>query len=57
MNNVSKIISSSFDSYLYNFRYEIMSACWKVEPAERPSFLDIRESLLGMLGDREVCAQ
>ena len=34
-----------------------MSACWKVEPVERPSFLDIRESLLGMLVDSKVRAQ
>ena len=34
-----------------------MSACWKVEQAERPSFLDIRESLLGMLGDSKVRAK
>ena len=39
---------------LYSYRYEIMSGCWKVEPAERPSFVDIRESLLAMLKDNEV---
>lgn len=31
-----------------------MSRCWKVEPKERPSFVDIRECVLGMLKDNEV---
>ena len=37
-----------------NFRYEIMSMCWKVEPTERPSFVDIHEILLSMLKNCEV---
>ena len=31
-----------------------MSACWKVEETARPSFIDIRESLLGMIKNSEV---
>ena len=31
-----------------------MTNCWKVEPTERPTFKEIRESLHSMLMDNEV---
>ena len=31
-----------------------MRKCWKVEPEERPTFEEIRESLNDMLSDKEV---
>lgn len=31
-----------------------MRKCWKVEPKERPTFEELRESLSNMLSDDEV---
>ena len=36
------------------FSYEIMKKCWKVEPKERPTFIEIHQLLYDMLIDNEV---
>ena len=36
------------------FSYEIMKRCWKVEPKERPTFIEIHQLLYDMLINNEV---
>ena len=43
-----------WDTYSFAIRYEIMTKCWKVEPKDKPTFEEIRESLNSMLNDDKV---
>lgn len=37
--------------YSYEFRYNIMLDCWKMNPMTRPSFTDLAERLGDLLQD------